>query len=761
MCFRISVLAVFLIGFFACSLQGADRGKAIYQKLCVECHGKNGEGSAKKDIDPLVGRRSLDSLAGRIERTMPEDDEKACVGPDAKAVAEYIYHAFYSPEAQQRNGGIQRKLSRLTARQYQNSVMDIFAVFRGNKWPPFPEKNGLNAVYIPKGSSGVNRSANYKGSVKRIDPLVAFDFGDQLPKLPDPSKFKREQFGIVWSGSIFAKHTGVYRFAIRTRNGAYLNINEPSEDRGKLIDGWVSTHNDVREETGEIYLVGGRSYPIHLYFFKYKEKKALIELRWKPPHGIWETIPSRVLSPIENRRAFIPKTTFPPDDRSLGYETGNTISRAWMDAVTHAGLEAANHAEDFLNEFAKIQDSDSEEVRRRKAKNFAIAFVDVAFRRAAAGKTNPIVEGAFSETNKDLEKAIRLVVLRALTSPEFLYPDLSVASANSSWKTANSLALAMWDSIPGKHLRMAAGKGQLDTPQRIARQAEKLLHDGRTRYKMNGFFEHWLELEKADELVKDKKQYPEFNETVLADLRTSLELFLEETTWSGNSDYRRLLLSDSLYTNDRLSKLYGSEKGSSSFKKVAFKDQHRRGIVTHPLLLATQAYHNNSSPIHRGVFVAKNIAGLPLKPPKEAAVFDDAKFSPHLTMREKVAELTKSKACMTCHATINPVGFSLEHFDAIGRWRVRDGKKPVNDDATLKLDSGEVIEFRGPADLAEFAVKSPDAHRAFIRHLFQYMTKRPIDVGGGPTEKELYDSFQKSGFSIRELMVRIAVRPEK
>ena len=121
-------------------------GRAIYQRLCAECHADDGQGVEALAEDPLVGSRSLESLAGRIERTMPEDEEDLCVGEDAKIVAEYVYHAFYSEEARARNTPARIDLTRLTAPQYRNSVADLVQSFRGTL--QHPETGGLDATYF-------------------------------------------------------------------------------------------------------------------------------------------------------------------------------------------------------------------------------------------------------------------------------------------------------------------------------------------------------------------------------------------------------------------------------------------------------------------------------------------------------------------------------------------------------------------------------------------------------------------------------------
>ncbi|MEM1296751.1 MAG: c-type cytochrome, partial [Verrucomicrobiota bacterium] len=149
-------------------------GAAIYKKLCVECHGEKGEGVDGLADDPLYGNRDLASLTRRIERTMPEDEEDLCVGDDARSVAEYIYHAFYSEEAQIRNNPPDFELSRLTVPQYRRSVSDLVGLPFNDHMSGFPEERGLTGRYF--GTRGFRGKKEKLGmdTFKQLDPVVKF-----------------------------------------------------------------------------------------------------------------------------------------------------------------------------------------------------------------------------------------------------------------------------------------------------------------------------------------------------------------------------------------------------------------------------------------------------------------------------------------------------------------------------------------------------------------------------------------------------------
>src|SRR5205085_6440952 len=258
-----------------------------------------------------------------------------------------------------------------------------------------------------------------------------------------------------------------------------------------------------------------------------------------------------------------------------------------------------------------------------------------------------------------------------------------------------------------------------------------------------------------------------FSPDIIADLRTSLNLFLEDTLWGnsadalrakgeGASDYRTLLLADYLFLNNRLAAFYGlSTNATDNFVKVMLKPKERSGVLTHPYLLAAFSYQRLTSPIHRGVFLTRNIVGRSLKPPPMAMTFKDADFAPNLTMRQKVAELTRPQACQGCHSVINPLGFSLEQYDAVGRFRTSDNDRPVDAISDYLTDDGQTVRFAGARDVAEFAIGSPQAQSAFIQQLFHHLIKQPLLAYGADTMSRLRESFVASDFNMQKLMVEI------
>jgi hypothetical protein len=295
-----------------------------------------------------------------------------------------------------------------------------------------------------------------------------------------------------------------------------------------------------------------------------------------------------------------------------------------------------------------------------------------------------------------------------------------------------------------------------------------MLGDPRAKTKLREFLLTWLRVDPAPDLAKDAKKFPTFDQAIATDLRTSLELFLDAVVWSDTSDFRQLLLSDEVYLNDRLAVFYGIASqpkkwfgiplgGNEPFKKVKLDPGQRAGVLTHPYLMAGFAYTGASSPIHRGVFLARGVLGRTLRPPQDAFTPLPESLHPTLTTRERVSLQTKGENCQACHGMINPLGFTLEHFDAVGRFRDKDNGKPVDASGTYLTRTGEPVTFHGARDLAEFLAKTDEVQAAFADRLFHHLAQQPVQAYGPGALEKLRGQFAANGFNIRRLAVEIAV----
>lgn len=717
-------------------------GREIYEQKCAACHGLKGEGTEEHFPQALVGDKSVGELTQLITETMPEESPEDCVGEEAARVAAYIHAEFYSDVAQARLRPAEVAFSRLTVRQYENAVADLLASFTGTaEWG---DERGLEADYYNE--RGLRRD---KRVMERTDAAIDFDFGDGSPG----EEIGVEEFSIRWRGSVFAPETGDYEFVMRTENGARLWVNN---DETPLIDAWVKS-GDETEYRGTIRLLGGRPYALRLEFFKFKEPSASIQLRWQPPHHAEDVIPERALSPDRVPSTFVVTTPFPPDDRSEGYERGVSVSPEWDAATTHAALEVSGYVLDNLRGLADVDDDDDADRVERRLRDFCEQFATRAFRGPLSDAERALyVDHQFAESPDAITATKRSVIL-TLKSPRFLYHNFGRGEFDDH-AVASWLSFALWDSLPDQKLLDAAERGELETADQLRGQVDRMLPDLRTRSKLQAFFHQWLHVDLFPEIAKDPETFPGFDEHVISDLRSSLDLFLDDVVWNRTADFREVLSADTVYMNGRLAAYYGVELPEDApFEAIHREAEPRAGVLTHPYLMAGFAYDETTSPIHRGVFLSRSVLGRFLKPPPEAVTPFEPDLHLDLTTRERVILQTEPVACQTCHGMINPLGFALENFDAIGRYREEERGRAIEADGSYVTRAGEQVRFSGVDELAAFLTGSEEVHEAFIEQVFRHATKQPIQAFGGDYLNELRDAFVANGFNIQWLLTEIAV----
>ena len=730
-----------------------DAGESIYAAKCASCHGASGGGSEDYP-KALAGDRSVAQLAKLIAKTMPADDPGTCTGDDSVEVATYIYDSFYSPDARAKGNAARVDLSRLTVHQYRNTLSDLVGSFRGS--PPKGGEPGLSAEYY--------KSRRFRGGDKvaeRIDPTIAFDFGDG-PAIE--GKMEPHEFAVRWQGAITPPQTGEYEFVVRTEHAMRLWVNDPNT---ALIDALVKSGSDD-EYKALLYLLGGRSYPLKLEFIKANQgvddskqakkrapAKASITLLWKPPGGVVDVVPARCLATSRGAEVFCPSTPFPPDDKSLGYERGSAISKQWDNAATDGAIETVSYIFEHRRELANLRDDDGE--RARKARDFARTFAERAFRRPLTLELETLYVGRLFDGANDPESALKRSLLMILKSPRFLYREVG-GEEGDSFDVASRLAYTLWDAPPDNALMDAARKGELSSRDQVVKQAERMASDPKAKAKLREFLVGWLKIVPPSEIAKDPEKFPEFTPELAADLRTSLDLFLDDVIDSDQSDYRDLLVSESLYLNGRLASLYGADlPPDAPFQKIEPEPRERAGVLTHPYLMASFAYTGATSPIHRGVFVSRSLLGRTLRPPPEAVAPLAPDLHPSLSTRERTTLQTSPAACMTCHGMINPLGFTMERFDAIGRYRTEERDRAIDPTGNYQTKDEGTATFADARDLARFLSTSDEAHDAFTHSLFHNLVKQSILAYGPDAPRKLRDSFEDGGYSVRRLMVEIAV----
>ncbi|MFK7819721.1 MAG: DUF1592 domain-containing protein, partial [Planctomycetaceae bacterium] len=688
--------------FHTCSLIAQDtsevlkRGEAVYRESCASCHGDQGQGVADSYPDPLIGDSTVGELTKYIGETMPEGEPEVCTDKDANAVAKYIHYSFYSEAARVRNRPPRIGLARLTAPQLQNSLADLYARHVNVMWPE--KARGISAEYF----DGARWSRKNR-KIERVDQTIDFDFGNDGPG----EKINPKDFAIFWRGGLFAETTGRYEIVIRSTCGFICSFG--GYDR-EFINNRVQS-GDKTEFRKSVNLIAGRVYPIKIDFYQRKRKTeqppAKITLAWVPPKGIEEVIPARNLVPASVPATFALQTKLPPDDRSYGFDRGIAIDKQWDESTTAAAIEFANFATDVAWPFYNKRNRKKPNENRARLRQFLTETIEAAFRGPLSDELKTLYVDNQVDATEDNAEAIKRSLMAALKSPRFLYPGLDYDRTKSQ-RVANRLALTLFDGLPSDdYLRKRIAQDKLQTDDQVRAAARRLVSDFRVRGKMRGMLHEWLHMRHIDEITKDEELYPGFSREIVADLRQSLNAFLDEIVWSENSDYRELFRADWTMTTPRLTEFYGdkwqpAEEEGPTLRRSVSDPEHRHGVITHPFLLSGLAYDDSTSPIHRGVFLIRYMLGRSLRPPNAAFTPFSAELHPGLTTRERVELQTSPENCQGCHVKINGLGFTLENFDSVGKFREKEFQKIIDATGQYTTLQDETVPFANPGDLVEF-----------------------------------------------------------
>ena len=309
------------------------------------------------------------------------------------------------------------------------------------------------------------------------------------------------------------------------------------------------------------------------------------------------------------------------------------------------------------------------------------------------------------------EAGIQAAVERLLIDPEFLFRierDPAGAAPGAPYRLtdlelASRLSFFLWSSIPDDELLDLAARGRLSDPGVLEGQVRRMLADARASALVDNFAGQWLSLRSVEGIAPDPNLFPGFDENLREALRRETELFFESQLREDRSVVE-LLSADYTFLNERLARHYGIPGvAGSHYRRVSLADRgpaaaRRLGLLGHGSILAVTSYGNRTSPVLRAKWLLENVLGTPPAPPPPdiPPLPAGGEAGEPRTVRERLAQHRANPACAACHAPMDPLGFALENFDAIGRWRTSDAGFPV--DASAVLADG-LTAFDGPGGL--------------------------------------------------------------
>ncbi len=348
-------------------------------------------------------------------------------------------------------------------------------------------------------------------------------------------------------------------------------------------------------------------------------------------------------------------------------------------------------------------------------------------------------------------------------NPQFLFrieadpPGVAPETAYrvSDIQLASRMSFFLWSSIPDGELLGLAERGELSKPDVLERQARRMLADPRSGRLVSNFAGQWLHLRNLDSITPDLRLFPDFDDNLRQAFRQETELLFEGVLREDRS-VLDLLKSDHTYLNERLAKHYGIPHiVGSHFRRVELDSESvRGGLLRQGSILTVTSYATRTSPVIRGKWILTNILGTPPPPPlANVPALKDNTVSSALSVRERLAEHRASAACAGCHRLMDPVGFSLENFDAVGRWRAFEESRPV--DSTGGLPDGS--RFEGVTGLERAVLKRPEVFiGTMTEKLLTFALGRGVEYHDAPAIRKIVRDARGNDFRFSSLIVGIA-----
>ncbi len=387
-----------------------------------------------------------------------------------------------------------------------------------------------------------------------------------------------------------------------------------------------------------------------------------------------------------------------------------------------------------------------------------------AYRRpvAAADLKKPL--NFYRQTAKEegFEAGIASALSSILVSPEYLFRierDPEGVPAHTAYPIsdvalASRLSFFLWSSIPDEELLTLAERGELRRPKVLKQQAKRMLADARADSLVDNFAAQWLYLRNLESFTPDLRLYPDFDDNLREAFRRETELHFQ-TVLREDRDVLELLKSDYTFLNERLAKHYGIPNVyGSEFRRVGLPaGSHRGGLLRQGSILTVTSYATRTSPVIRGHWILGNLLGTPPPPPPpNIPTLKENTVSDSLPKRQRLAQHRADAACASCHDLMDPVGFSLENFDAIGRWRTLEDGQPV--DASGGLPDGS--QFWGVDGLEAALLKHPDLFVGTLTEkLLTFALGRGIELNDAPAVRKIVREARADGNRLSAIIVGI------
>jgi hypothetical protein len=736
--------------------------KQFASSYCFNCHDSdNKKGGLALDTisskaiasDPDVWEKVVRKLSSRqmppIGRTRPDDRTYDSIVATLEGELDRLAAAHPNP-------GRTPTLRRLNRTEYQNAVRDLLALeIDATSLLPADEANhGFDTA--PLGDLSPTLLDRYMTAAQKISRLAV----GRAPNTPNSDTFRTqpdmtqeghlEGLPLGTRGGILIPFTfpqdgeyDVQAWLTRDRNEAVEGLKEPHELQVLLDRQYMASFTVKPPPKGEGHNEVDRNL------------KARIAVT-AGPHDVGVTFVQKPFSLLETKRQ--------PYQAFYNLHRHPRVSPAIFQVSITGPYNPKGHGDTPSRRRIFVCEPTGPGDEEECAKKIVAALLRRAYRRpvtdADVDKTMKFYRQGRSDGTFDT--GIEMAISAVLVNPRFLYcverepPGVAAKSAYayrvSDLDLASRLSFFLWSSVPDDELLDLAARKELSKPQVFEKQVRRLLADARSSNLATNFAAQWLHLGNLKSITPDLRLFPDFDDNLRQAFRQETEMFIDSVIREDRSALD-LLKADYTFLNERLASHYGiSHIYGNRFRRVELgADRQRGGLLRHGSILTVTSYATRTSPVIRGKWILENFLGTPPPPPPaNVPSLRENTVSASLPIRERLAEHRSNAACASCHRLIDPVGFSLEQFDAVGRWRDMEDGKPV--DAAGGLPDGS--EFENITGLEKALLQRPELFvRTLTEKLFVFALGRAPEESDAPAIRKIVRDARANNYRLSSLIV--------
>jgi hypothetical protein len=738
----------------------------LLNTYCAGCHGAD-KPKGNLDLSAMVAddvtqhAQVWEKVIRRLRtRTMPPPGKDRPAEENYKKVQAELEKALDSAYAIKPNPGRTETIRRLTRLEYQNAIRDLLAldIDATALLPADEASHGFDNVTV--GDLSPTLLDRYITAAQKISRLAVGGAqrapgGDTIRVKPDITQEERvDGLPIGTRGGALIHYTF-------PRDGEYDLQMRLTRDRNEHVEGLNEPHELVvlldREQLKSFTV---KPPPGRKDFAHVDEHLKLRLTVTAGPHDLGVTF-------LKNPTALIETLRQPYNSHFNMHRHARQTPALYQVTITGPfNSKAPGDSPSRRRIFTTHPRSPNEEVAA--AEQIVEKLTRRAYRRPTDKADRDRVLSFYREARRDgdFDAGIEAALSAVLVSPEFLFRverDPTNAGPHSTYRIAD-LALAsrlsffLWSSIPDDELLDVAARNELHDPATLERQTRRMLADPRSRTLNTNFADQWLFLRNLESVTPDARLLPDFDDNLRQAMRRETELLFEDVM-RENRSILDLLKADYTWLNERLAKHYGiPHVYGPQFRRVKLPPgAERGGLLRQGSILTVTSYATRTSPVLRGKWVLENMLGSPPPaPPPNVPALDDNTVSASLPVRERLLQHRANPACAGCHNVIDPVGFALENFDALGRWRTAEEGKPI--DAGGGLPDGS--KFEGVNGLEAALLKRPEIFvNTLSEKLLTYALGRGVEYYDGPAVRSIVRKTKDSGYHFADLIVAIVSSP--